>query len=498
MSSEISTGKPDQNDLKLRASIDRSLRHPVMFFFASGAAWLAVAIILGFIASYKVHDSDFLAGIEFLNYGRVYPAHINLIFYGWGCQAAFGLIIWLLARLSRSECRSTGIILTAGHLWNFGVMAGTFAILGGFGSGKPLMEFPAAIWPVLLLSYVFITVWSFIQVRCSYGGKAYVGQWYLLAAVFWFPWVFLTGHLFIFVFEGHPVMAAGINAWYKYALILLFFTPVALGTAYYLVPKVTGRPVYSYSLALYGFWALAVIGPWAGMQKLAGGPLPQFMPYIGATATSLILIPGIAVGVNLLMTLRGHQSQIVASPSLRFTIAGIVGFLLLGFTGMALNTPATLKMTQFALTGYGFEILSLCGFFSMCAFGGIYFIVPRITRREWLSRRFIGWHFWLTTYGILTVVVCSIMGGLFQGAAQEAYGSSWSDAASRSYAYNVGTTVAWGFIALGSAFFLLHLLLMWARLGRRSQHPTLLDAGHNEQSPHGPDHEVEELQTVEV
>ena len=93
MTSESNTGIVDQDDLRLRANIDRSLRHPVMFFFASGAAWLAVAIVLGFIASYKVHDSDFLAGIKFLNYGRVYPAHINVLFYGWGCQAAFGLAV---------------------------------------------------------------------------------------------------------------------------------------------------------------------------------------------------------------------------------------------------------------------------------------------------------------------------------------------------------------------------------------------------------------------
>ena len=132
MTSESNTGIVDQDDLRLRATIDRSVRHPVMFFFASGAAWLAFAIVLGFIASYKVHDSDFLAGIKFLNYGRVYPAHINVLFYGWGCQAAFGLVIWLLARLSRSVCRSTGIVLTAGHLWNFGVMAGTLGVLGGF------------------------------------------------------------------------------------------------------------------------------------------------------------------------------------------------------------------------------------------------------------------------------------------------------------------------------------------------------------------------------
>ncbi|MEM9237858.1 MAG: hypothetical protein AAGB14_13880 [Verrucomicrobiota bacterium] len=38
-----------EHDDELRASIDRSLRHPVMFFFTSGAAWLGVSLILGFI-----------------------------------------------------------------------------------------------------------------------------------------------------------------------------------------------------------------------------------------------------------------------------------------------------------------------------------------------------------------------------------------------------------------------------------------------------------------
>jgi cytochrome c oxidase cbb3-type subunit 1 len=488
-----------QKDSELRAKIDRSLRHPVMFFFASGATWLALSLLLGFISSAKAHSPTFLDGCGFLSYGRVYAAHLNLLVYGWGCQAAFGLVIWLMARLSRKECSAVGIILTAGHVWNFAVLVGFLGILAGYGTGKPWMEFPAAVWPILLVSYLFITVWSFVQFRCSEGGKTYVAQWYLVAALFWFPWIFLTAHLFVFVFNGHPVMAAGVNAWFKYALIFLFFTPVALGTAYYLVPKVTGRPIYSYALALFGFWALAVIGPWAGMQRLAGAPLPQFMPYLGAAATILILIPALAVGVNIIMTIRGHEDTVSASPSLRFTLGGIVSFLTLGVLGLVLNTPGVLKLTQFSMTGYGYEILAVYGFFSMCAFGGIYFIVPRITRREWLSRRFISWHFWLTVYGVGTVVVCSIMGGLFQGQAQEAYASAWMDAATRSYAYNWGTTIAWSFILFGSFFFLLHLLLMWARLGRRSQHPTLLKAdAHHEASPHGPEGDLDELQSAEA
>jgi cytochrome c oxidase cbb3-type subunit I len=48
----------------LRAGIDRSLRHPVMFFLTSGAAWLAVSIILGIIASAKVHSPEFLAELR--------------------------------------------------------------------------------------------------------------------------------------------------------------------------------------------------------------------------------------------------------------------------------------------------------------------------------------------------------------------------------------------------------------------------------------------------
>jgi cytochrome c oxidase cbb3-type subunit 1 len=90
------------------------------------------------------------------------------------------------------------------------------------------------------------------------------------------------------------------------------------------------------------------------------------------------------------------------------------------------------------------------------------------------------------------------MGGLLQGQAQEAYRDPWMDAATRNYAYSWGTTVAWGFILFGSVFFLMHLLLMWARLGRRSQHPTLLRVGHHSESPHGPEGDLDKLQAAKA
>lgn len=487
----MSTTSSSEQDALLRAGIDRSLRHPVMFFLTSGAAWLAVSILLGIIASAKVHSPGLLSSCAWLTYGRVFPAHLNALVYGWGMQAAFAVIIWLMARLSRKECTMTGTILTAGHLWNLGVSLGVIGILSGNGTGIPWMEFPTFAWPVLLVSYIAILIGSFIQFRVRPEGHVYISQWYLLAAMIWFPWIFITANTLLHCIPGHPVMGAAISAWFRSAFIFLFFMPVAIGAAYYLAPKVTGRPIFSYSLAKLGFWSLAVIAPWAGMQKLTGAPIPYFLPYLGAAATALIFVPAATAAYNTIRTMLSAEETLAVSPSLRFTIAGIIGLVVLGASAVFLNLPgSTLPLTQFSLSGYGFEILAIYGFFSLVMFGTAYFIVPRVTRREWLSSRLINIHFLFSVYGIITVALITLFGGLQQGIGQEDWKQPWAAAASRAYPYAVANTVAWILILFSNLFFLLHLALMWIGLGRRSSHPTLLQSAHAS-SPHGAEGDID-------
>jgi cytochrome c oxidase cbb3-type subunit 1 len=485
------TTSSSEQDALLRAGIDRSLRHPVMFFLTSGAAWLAVSILLGIIASAKVHAPGLLSSCAWLTYGRVFPAHLNALVYGWGMQAAFAVIIWLMARLSRKECTMTGTILTAGHLWNLGVSLGIIGILSGNGTGIPWLEFPTFAWPVLLVSYIAILIGSFIQFRVRPEGHVYISQWYLLAAMIWFPWIFITANTLLHCIPGHPVMGAAISAWFRSALIFLFFTPVAIGAAYYLAPKVTGRPIFSYSLAKLGFWSLAVIAPWAGMQKLTGAPIPYFLPYLGAAATALIFVPAATAAYNTIRTMLSAEENLAASPSLRFTIAGITGLIVLAAAAVLLNLPgSTLPLTQFSLSGYGFEILAIYGFFSLVMFGTAYFIVPRVTRREWLSSRLIKIHFLFSVYGVITVALITLFGGLQQGIGQEDWKQPWASAASRAYPYAVANTVTWILILFSNLFFLLHLALMWIGLGRRSSHPTLLQSAHAS-SPHGAEGDID-------
>ncbi len=474
--SSASSHSHEQETL-LRAGIDHSLRHPVMFFLTSGSVWLAVSMLFGALASAKIHWPGLMSDCAWSTYGRVFPAHINTLIYGWGMQAAFAAILWLMARLSRKPCTMTGSILTAAHLWNLGVALGTVGILGGYGTGMPWMEFPRFAWPVLFVAYSVIVLGSFVQFRVRPEGADAPTQWFLLAAIIWFPWVFLTANVLLHWFPGHPVMAAGINAWFKSGLIFLFFIPVAIGSAFYLASKVTGLPLFSSPLAKLAFWSLAIAGPWAGMQKLAGAPLPTSLPFIGAAATAMMFLPLLTAGFNITRTVLSAKQTLIASPTLRFVQAGTVGLIVTGLSCLLLNSPgSTLQQTQFSLTAYGFDMLALYGSFSLILFGAAYFIVPRVTRREWVSRRLIKLHFLFSVYGTAIIAIITLLGGPLLGSTLEQWKPAWANIAPETFRYAVGITFAWLLILFSNLFFFVHLALMWLRLGRRSLHPTLLAA----------------------
>ncbi len=484
-------------DAEIRSKVDRSLRHPVMFFFTSGAAWLALSIIFGLVASLKTHNPSFLGECSWLQYGRLFPTHINLLIYGWGAQASFGVMIWLMARLSRKPSRNAGTILAAGHVWNFAVGLGMIGILSGHGTGKHWMNFPTFVWPVLLVAYAAIAIWVLVTFRVRRSEPVFISQWYLLGALFWFPWVFLTANLFVNVFDIHPVMAAAINGWFRHALIFLFFTPVAIASAYYISAKVTGRSIYNSTIATGGFWALAIVAPWAGMQSVMGSPLPDFLEYVGAAASILVAVPLIIAGANILKTSANTEGAVAHSPSLRFTIAGTFGMLLLAFSAVVLGFPSSIQYTQFTIANYGFDVLALYGFFTMTMFGAIYFIVPRVTLREWVFKRWMRTHFWFSVYGVLFIFLfCVLLGGFQQGAVQREHLQPWESVVRSSLPFSVGTTVAWGFLLFANVFFFLHLTLMWLRLGRRSSHPTLLNRPHGHGTPHGPEGDIEKLESA--
>lgn len=469
---------PADEDVLRRAVIDRSVRLPVLFFFTSAAAWLAVAVVLGFIQSMKLHSPGFLdyECLHFLQYGKSNPAFMGALVYGWAIQVGIGVCIWLMARLCRAEVTNPITLIIAGHFWNIGVLLGVIGIFAGHGTSMEWLAFPKAVWPILFVAYSLVVVWLFTLFQRRQPGEVYISVLYILGACLWFPWIYLTANVFIHVLPGSPIAKAATGAWYMGSMTYLVLAPMALASAYYFIPKILGRPVYSSYLSTLGFWGLAIVGGWTGMQKFMGGPLPAWMPAVSGAAVIFALIPVCAIAVNHHMTLRGQHKLIESSPTMRFTAVGAAAFTFYCvFSAINAFYPFG-ALTQLSQTTMAFQLLAVYGFFSMCMFGAIYFIVPRLVGCEWVSGRRIRFHFWFSTYGMISLVVLHFIGGVWQSQAYAQFDVPLESAVAAGRPYAIGASVAWAFIIVSNVMFLYHLSLMVFRLGRKGDQPTMI--GH--------------------
>lgn len=465
--------QPTPEDLNERAAIDRSARYPVMFFFTSAAAWLLFATVMGFVSSLKLRVPGLWDACPFMGYGRLFPVHFNALVYGWAMQAGVGVMLWLMARLTRSRVQHPVALIVFGHIWNAAVAIAVISIWAGAGRSIPLLDFPSWLWPVLAISYACIVVWVIPMFHGRRNALFYVSELYLIGAAVWFPWIFITANLIINKGTA-PVMGAGANAWYISNLIYFWMAPVALAVAYYIIPKISGRAIYSYPLAQVSFWLLAILAGWTGFSRYMGGPFPAWMPAVSGAAAIFILLAIVATVVNLMLTLKGCTKLWEYSPSLRFTMLGMLMLAVYAVLSAMSSTFVFGKNLQFSHFLVGIDTLAFYGFFSMTMFGAIYFIVPRITASEWPSGDRIRTHFWFSTYGILTMVVTMLVGGIAQGGNLAQWDQIFSASFVNSSAYVVGRAIAWVLISFSNLLFLYQLGLMFLGKGRKTQGPTLL------------------------
>ena len=64
--------------------------------FWSALIWLLIGSFRGDLASLKLHLPDLLASPAWLTFGRIRPAHLNAMVYGWDSLAMLGVSCWLV------------------------------------------------------------------------------------------------------------------------------------------------------------------------------------------------------------------------------------------------------------------------------------------------------------------------------------------------------------------------------------------------------------------
>lgn len=405
----------DRDEVLRRAEIDASCRTPVMAFFVSGVFWLLVGSALALLASWKMHSPEFLADWAWLTFGRVRPAHLSVVAYGWASMAGIGALLWLEARLCRVRLPWPGLLLAGCAVWNVAVAGGTIEILAGRGTSVEWLEFPP-FWAVLLgVVFLLITVVSMMMFAARRVAHIYVSQWYLFGAVLWFPFLYVMANVLIHGELARGVTQAATNWWFAHNVLGLWLTPIGLAAVYYLLPKILGVPIYSYHLSLLGFWTLALFYNWAGTHHLIGGPLPAWLVTVGVVGSVMMLIPVGTVALNHHMTTRGHFWRLKESPTLRFTVFGAMAYTAVSVQGSLTALRSVNEVVHFTHYTVAHAHLGVYAFYSMVIWAVMYYAVPRLTGREWPSARLIGVHFWCAAVGMAVYWVGLTWAGIQQG-----------------------------------------------------------------------------------
>lgn len=464
------------------SEIDASIRSSALFFIISAVSWLVLGSVFALIAALKSHQPAFLSECAWFTFGRVHPTHLNLMVFGWGSNVIFAVGLWIMARLCRAPIPHNGLLLIAGLFWNLGLTVGVIGILAGDLTSVEWLELPGYASPLLILSYLLIGVWGVMAFCQRRGDHVYVSQWYILGALFWFPWIYVIAQTMVIWFPVRGVVQSIVTYWFAHNIYALWLTPMALGTAYYLIPKVLGRPIYSYYLALLGFWSLALFSSWVGMQHLIGGPVPVWTTSIGIVASVMMVIPVIVVAINHHFTVVGFHQEVWRSPTLRFVVFGAVTYTVVTVIGSITAIRSVSEIVHFTHFTFGQSQLGIYGFFSMIMFGGVYYMMPRLLKREWPSALLIRMHFWGSALGIIIIVVALYVGGWIQGTQMNQAETAFIDIVRSTLPWLQARSVGELFLLVAHVAFAVNLFWMLFAAGaiRAKQGPTLLDPTNEE------------------
>jgi cytochrome c oxidase cbb3-type subunit I len=437
------------------SDVDTSTRCPLLVLIGSAVVWLVVGGVLALIASIQLHTPEFLAHCAWFTYGRMQAAQETVFLYGWGINAGLAVSLWLLARLGGVPLRAAGLASVGAIFWNLALTVGLAGIFAGDLTGFAFFQLPAYVQPIMFVAYAAVAVAGVLAWTGRRNAFTFATQWYGVAPLFVFPWVFSVAQVTLLFAPVHGTIQAVVAAWFGQNLGALVLAPFALAAVYYLLPKISGRPVRYYDYAGHAFWALLVIGGWAGGRHLIGGPVPVWVATTGIIASVLLLFHYVVVGVNLSGALcpRG-------STALRFAAIGLKAYVLGGVLNAVTSIRAVAKFSQFTFFSVAQTQLLLDGAFTFMIFGALYFLVPRLAGKPWPSAALIRIHFAAVLSGLVLKVGGLFVAGWIQGGDLNHAAVSFPSIAGHVQMWLVAATAGEALTLLGS----LALALNFARL----------------------------------
>jgi cbb3-type cytochrome oxidase subunit 1 len=290
-----------------------------MGYFGFGALWLLTATGIGSLSAVQLVMSEFRLVVEDLPFGlaiaftpeTVAAGFRHTFVWGWLTNAALGAIFFITPRLTGRPLADPRMGLLGMITWNVGFAAGLTALyLPALADTGTLTAFPLPVNLVLLLGLVLIngSFWTSLRgLQRPFVGLAWFGV-ALLTLTGLTAAATVTG-----VLDLDPTVDALAEAVWMRGLSLLWLLAVPIGALHYLIPRLTGQPLASGSLAWFGLGAWLILSVVASLGAAVHPSVPYALVSAGNAATLMLLVPAVAIIGNLSMTLRGRWF-LVLSP----------------------------------------------------------------------------------------------------------------------------------------------------------------------------------------
>ncbi len=283
------------------------------------------------------------------------------------------------------------------------------------GISRGPQEYREIIWPIMALYAggllcIFFTAYGTVARREI--PEVYVSNWYILGAFCWCTIIVIIGYL---PFYQRGMGNIVVQGYYMHNVVGMWFTPLVLGITYYALPRMLGKPIYSYALGVLAFWTAILFYTLIGAHHFIFSPVAWWVQTTAILFSVGMMVPVWAGFGNFFLTARGSWQKVRRNYALIFLLVGIWGYALSSTQGTIEAFRSANIYWHFTNFTVGHSHLAMYGFVAFCIWGAIYGLVPRITGRG-PQHAAIALHFWLAFLGGSLYVVAISIAGILQGA----------------------------------------------------------------------------------
>jgi cbb3-type cytochrome c oxidase subunit I len=390
-------------------------------FIVAGAFWFVSGTILGLMLAIHLVAPEVFNNMPWFAFSRLRPVHVDTVLFGFVTTTLLGCGLYFTPAVMRTRLWSEPLGWVSWGLWNITMVSPYFTFPFGLSQGR---EYAEHLWPfdvTLMLSILLLTVNIVMTIMERVEKSLYVSVWYFVGALVWTAGFYPIGNV---MWRPETGALAGIidpviHWFYGHSLPGLLLTPLAVGAAYYVIPRVARTPINSHTLSLVGFWTLVAFYTHIGGHHIIQIPIPNWLKVVTVVNSVTMVVPVFVALANLWLTARGFGGRVLGDPAARFVIAGTIWYILTCIQGPFQSLPFVQRVTHLNNWVIGHSHLAVLGFSGFIALGAMWHVVPYVLSRRVWSPRLVNLQFGLLFFGLSVFFLSITIAGLVQGEAWE-------------------------------------------------------------------------------